>query len=397
MTDLRFAPGQLLKNAGFTAVIVALLSVAPPRVNACTIFVLTDGTRALFFNNEDWFNPATRIWFVPAGKDHLGCAYLGFDNGWAQGGLNSAGLAFDWVSGFDEPYEPDPQLKPVRGNPSERMLETCTTVEEAIAFYEKFLEPDFKRSRILIADRTGASVVIGAREGRLHVSLLRESRGFGWGRVALERELAKGPAPTVANGAAILRACLQPGDGGTKYSSVFDLKTGDIELFPFPGREESVSFNLGVELAKGAHYYDIAKSREQLAAAPQPLLNNMKRFYLDEFTPVPDREPAITERIRTVIRDAAAGTMREADYAAAFWKNIQGAQPDIRADLQRLGGLVSLTLVERREEAGGRSYRYLLDFEQARVLGRYVLDEQDKVTLIQSEALELKPAVAKPN
>lgn len=397
MNALKFGLRQLLKNSSFTAVVVALLTVAPPRVNACTIFVLTDDTRALFFNNEDWFNPATRIWFVPAGKDHLGCAYLGFDNGWAQGGLNSAGLAFDWVSGFDEPYEPDPQLKPVRGNPSERMLETCTTVEEAIAFYRKFLEPDFKRSRILVADRTGASAAIGAREGRLHVSLLRESRGFGWGRVALERELAKLPEPTVANGATILRACLQPGEGGTKYSNVFDLKTGDIVLFPSPGREESVTFNLGVELVKGAHYYEIAKSHEQLAAGPQPLLNNMKRFYLDEFTPIPDREPAITERIRTVIRDAAAGTMREADYAAAFWKKIRGSQPDIQADLQRLGGFVSLTLVERREEPGGRGYRYLLDFEQARVLGRYVLDEQDKVTLIQSEFIELKPAIAQPD
>jgi len=397
MTDLKFAARPLLKNLGFTAVAVALLTVAPLRVNACTIFVLTDETRALFFNNEDWFNPVTRLWFVPAGKDHLGCAYLGFDNGWAQGGLNSAGLAFDWVSGFDEPYEPDPKLKPVRGNPSERMLETCTTVEEAIAFYREFLEPDFKRSRVLVADRTGASVVIGAREGRLHVSPLRESRGFGWGRVALERELAKVPEPTVANGAAILRACLQPGEGGTKYSNVFDLKTGDIALFPFPGREENVKLNLAAELAKGAHYYDIAKSREQLTAAPQPLLNNMKRFYLDEFVPIPDHEPAITARIRTVIRDAAAGTMREADYAAAFWKDVQGAQQDIRADLQRLGGFVSLTLVERREEPGGRGYRYLLDFEQARVLGRYVLDEQDKVTLIQSEAMELKPVGARPN
>jgi hypothetical protein len=307
---MKFALRQLRKNPGSAALAVALLATAPLRVDACTIFVLTDDTRALFFNNEDWFNPATRIWFVPAGKDHLGCAYLGFDNGWAQGGLNTAGLAFDWVSGFDEEYEPDPKLEAVRGNPSERMLESCTTVEDAIAFYRKFHEPDFKRSRVLIADRTGASVVIGAREGRLHVSLFRESRGFGWGRTALERELGKSPEPTIANGVAILRACLQPGDGGTKYSNVFDLKTGDMVLFPFPGRDESVTLNLGVELSKGAHYYDIAKCREQLAAAPQPLLNNMKRFYLDGFSPIPDREPDVTARIRTLIRDAAAGTMR---------------------------------------------------------------------------------------
>src|SRR5687767_7837802 len=117
-------------------------------VHACTIFVLTD-TRALFCNNEDWFNRTTRLWFVPAGKDHLGCAYVGFDNGWAQGGVNTAGVAFDWVSGFEEKWQPGPELLPVRGNPSERMLESCETVDDAIAFYRKYREPDFSRSRIL--------------------------------------------------------------------------------------------------------------------------------------------------------------------------------------------------------------------------------------------------------
>jgi hypothetical protein len=388
---------QLLKSPGFIAVAVGLLTFAPLRVGACTIFVLTDGTRALFFNNEDWFNRTTRLWFVPAGTNHLGCAYLGFDNGWAQGGLNTAGLAFDWVSGFDEEYKPDPELEPARGNPSERMLETCTTVEEAVAFYRRFLEPDFKRSRVLIADRTGASVVIGAREGRLHISRFRRSRGFGWGRTTLERELAKTPEPTIANGAAILRACLQPGDGGTKYSNVFDLETRDIVLFPFPGREEQVTLNLEAELAKGGHYYDIAKCREQLTTRPQPLLANMKRFYLDEVAPIADLEPAVTARIRSLIRDAAVGTMQETHYTIAFWGDIRGSQQEIQADVKRLGDFVSLTLVERHSGPEGRSYRYLVEFRQARVLGRYVLDEHDKVALIQSEAIELKPASTKSN
>jgi hypothetical protein len=371
--------------------VLAVLVLGHWPAQACTIFVLTDADRALFFNNEDWFNPVTRLWFVPAGKDHLGCAYLGFDNGWAQGGVNTAGLAFDWVSGFDEKYVPDPQLQPVRGNPSERMLESCTTVEEAIAFYRKFLEPDFKRSRILVADRTGASVVIGAREGRLHVVPLKRSRGFGYGRVALERELAKSPEPTVANGAAILRACFQPGDGGTKYSNVFDLKSGEIVLFPFPTREESVTLNLAAELEKGGHYYDIAKIRHQLTAAPQPLLINMRRFYLDEFAPIEDREPAVTVRLTAMILSAMAGEMREADFAPAFWKEISPAQREIQKSLEQLGQFQSLALVSRHEENGRRTYRYLVDFSKARVLGRYVFDEKNQVALMKTEAAELKP------
>ena len=54
-------------------IVLALLASAAVSAHACTIFILTDENRALFCNNEDWFNRATRLWFVPAGKDHLGC------------------------------------------------------------------------------------------------------------------------------------------------------------------------------------------------------------------------------------------------------------------------------------------------------------------------------------
>jgi hypothetical protein len=374
---------------------IAFLILGWAPLHACTIFVLTDATRALFFNNEDWFNAATRLWFIPAGRDHLGCAYVGFDDGWAQGGLNTEGLAFDWVAGFKENYTPAPTLQAVRGNSSERMLESCATVDDAIAFYRTHREPSFSRGRIMVADRTGASAIIGARNGELHWVKLDRSRGYGWGRATVDQELAKSPEPTLANGAAILRACIQPGDGGTKYSNVFDLKSGDIFLFPSP-KDEHVTLNLAAELAKGSHYYDIPKIRAQLAQTPRSLLNNMKRFFLDQFQPLADQEPAIATRLRTIIQDAAAGSMRPASYTAELWEKLSPMQKDIQGDMQRLGAVISLSLVERREESGRRSYLYLVDFEKARVLGRYGLDEQDRVTLIRSEFAEMKPDAGTP-
>jgi len=373
---------------------LALLVVSTKSVLACTIFILTDETRALFCNNEDWFNPATRLWFIPAGHGHMGCAYIGFDNGWAQGGLNEKGLAFDWVAGVPEKYAIDPQLKPVRGNPSERMLESCATVEDAIAFYRTYLEPDFRRSRIMIADRTGASVVIGARNGKLHFDRQHRSRGFGWANRQLEQELAKSPEPTLAASSAILRACVQPGDGGTKYSNVFDLKSAEIVLFPDPRRNDPVRLTLAAELAKGGHYYEVRRIRDQLLASPQALRNNMKRFFLDEFPPIADAEPQVTARVRRLLAEAEAGTMREADYAPEFWKKAVGtAQKKIQTDLQQLGPLVSLALVERRDESTRRSYRYVVEFTKARVLGRYVINAEDKVVLFQSEGVESRPGV----
>jgi hypothetical protein len=301
---------------------LVLITLVSWTADACTIFILTDGKRALFCNNEDWSNPKTRIWFVPGSKSNLGCAYVGFDDGWAQGGLNAKGLAFDWVAGFMEKWEPDPGLKVVRGSPSQRMVETCSTVEDAIAFYRNYREPGFYRAKILIADRTGASVIIGARDGNLQVEKASRSRGFGFGRQTLDRMLAKDSAPTIVNSASILRACLQNGPYATKYSNVFDLITGDIFLYQFRESLDAVKLDLFAELRKGGHYYDIPQIRQQLSHAPMPLLNNMKHFPLEEFIPVPDKETAITRHLRTALPDAIQGTMRPSDYTSDLWKTL---------------------------------------------------------------------------
>ena len=85
------------------ALIAACLHVVCAPVQACTIFVLTDTNRALFCNNEGGPWSDTQIWFLPGGEGYYGAVYVGYaTNGWAQGGLNSKGLAYDWVASFEE-------------------------------------------------------------------------------------------------------------------------------------------------------------------------------------------------------------------------------------------------------------------------------------------------------
>ncbi len=144
---------------------------------ACTIFVLTDTNRALFCNNEDWSNPNTRIWFVPGKPKHYGAVYVGFDNGWAQGGLNSEGLAFDWVAGYKEVWDPDPSMPRVWRN--ERVLETCATVEETIPFYREQGEPSFPYAKIrFFADCRGTCESLpGSERPKLRTGAQAEGRG----------------------------------------------------------------------------------------------------------------------------------------------------------------------------------------------------------------------------
>ena len=49
------------------------------------------------------------------------------------------GLAHDWVAGFKDEWKPDPKL-PGAGR-IERMLQTCATVEQVVAFYRGHREP----------------------------------------------------------------------------------------------------------------------------------------------------------------------------------------------------------------------------------------------------------------
>jgi hypothetical protein len=353
---------------------------------SCTIFVLSDAKRTMFFNNEDYSNPATRIWFLPATKKYYGCAYLGFNDGWAQGGVNQHGLAFDWVAGASGDYKPAPGLKPVQGNPAERMLESCKTVQEAIAFYQHFTEPGFASGRMLIADKTGASVIVGARNGQIYFDLSHQSRGFGYGEDSLKTMLTPTLSPSIINGLAILKACKQEGMYATKYSSVYDLKTGEIDLFSSPEKVESTRLDLNAELKKGGHFYDIPAISQQLSQPPRPLTADMKRYLWEGYEPFPADEPAVTNLVKEVIKDARAGSLRPEEFTPEFWKMIVVVQKDMQPELEKLGNLLTVRLLERNQS----SRLYLIDYQNATVLQRFDVDQKNRIALIKTEAAEMK-------
>jgi hypothetical protein len=245
---------------------------ASAATQACTIFVLADTNRVLFCNNLDWKAVQTRIWFVPSEKHH-GCAYAGLvylGLSGSEGGFNSQGLAFAWVRNRPEKWMRRPEQKIAHDVPHERMLESCATVEEAIAFYTNYWEPAFRIGEMLVADRTGAWAILSAKDGRLEVCRASGSGGFGWGGPVLVRMLPQNAQPTLTNAVQILYAARAGGEYATRYSDVFDLKTGKLFLL-LPGRSEAVAFNLADELKRGPHFFDMASIDDQRAAKPKHL------------------------------------------------------------------------------------------------------------------------------
>jgi hypothetical protein len=60
--------------------------------------------------------------------------------------------------------------------------------------------------------------------------------------------------PTASEGFEILRTARQKGEYATKSSNIFDLRSGDVFLWPLSGSKDRAVLNLSAELAKGGHY-----------------------------------------------------------------------------------------------------------------------------------------------
>ena len=54
-----------MKHIAFLLVIILFFASANP-AGGCTIVMVAKGNIVLAGNNEDWRNPKTKIWFVPA-------------------------------------------------------------------------------------------------------------------------------------------------------------------------------------------------------------------------------------------------------------------------------------------------------------------------------------------
>ena len=297
-----------------------------------------------------------------------------------MGGCNDAGLACDAVLNWDEKWDPDLSVPNVWGDAIPQVLQKCRTVEDAVAFFKSHRDPMFNMLKILVADKSGASIIFGAHDGMLQVERVNQHwRGFGYGIEKLKSELPKNNAPTVANGFRILQACAKQGVSSTRYSNIFDLNSGDIFLRPALDGAEAPKLNLANELAKGAHYYDLASLRTQLTEAPRALLPSMMPPQLDDAKTLPD-EPTISARVKSIVQGIANSAPNPDDFTTEMQLLTLSVLKQTSPQYRSFGALISLTPTEKTEEDGRRFYYYRLEFEHATVLHKFVFDAQNKVT-----------------
>ena len=67
----------------------------PNPVRFCTVIHAAEGDVVLGGSNEDWKDPLTRFWIIPAEAGKYGWIKFGFAGGFPQAGMNDAGLFWD--------------------------------------------------------------------------------------------------------------------------------------------------------------------------------------------------------------------------------------------------------------------------------------------------------------
>ncbi|MEM9673629.1 MAG: hypothetical protein AAF992_13640 [Bacteroidota bacterium] len=139
--------------------ILSYLLIQPLASTACSVLYYIDNTSGKIYvvNNEDyWYDVKSYIQIEPSKKGDLARLWYGWDD-FAQGGVNEAGLFFD---GAVVPTGSEVEdYKPAKYNLGNRILASCKTVDEALAYLEKekIAYPD---SHLMFGDSSGNAVVI---------------------------------------------------------------------------------------------------------------------------------------------------------------------------------------------------------------------------------------------
>ena len=139
--------------------------------HACTIVMASKYGLVLAGNNEDWKDRFTSIWFIPATSDEYGRVCFGFGSSMRnpQGGMNEHGVFIDANALSPTGWKAEEGKPNFFGNMMDHVLAHCANVESAIAFFKKYNFPALERAKFLIADASGASIVVEWGQGKLQI------------------------------------------------------------------------------------------------------------------------------------------------------------------------------------------------------------------------------------
>lgn len=105
------------------------------------------------------------------------------------------------------------------------------------------------------------------------------------------------------------------------------------------------------------------------------------------YKPITDKEPAMTAKFMDVLLRSHEGSLRQDEFAPEIWQYFEPRLEQVRKDMSALGPIQKLTLVERAEQDGNRSYRYQARFARTSFVYHFVVTKDDKISVMMPEAV----------
>ena len=235
---------------------------------ACTGLVVQDGERVLVGNNEDWFNPRTKIWFIQPLNGRYGGVFFGFDDFSAQGGMNQKGLFFDGFALEPKAVKQADSKPRYKGDLIKDVMATCATVKEALAMIDRYSLYFMTYFQLFIADATGDAAIIEGnavvrKQGNDQVvTNFRQSETdpdeISCLRYRIAREwLTKCGEDKMKCIRNILAATHQEGPYPTLYSNIYDLTARRVYVYHFHNFQNEVVIDLEKELVSKPGVIDL--------------------------------------------------------------------------------------------------------------------------------------------
>lgn len=259
---------------GAGCVLCFLLLLVGDYARSCSMFKITFGGKTMVGNNEDAWRENSRIWFEVGRGGHYGAAYVGHDDGFPQGGMNEAGLAYDGFSVYGRVLKPVAGKERLGGQFGDKVgfltsiMQQCGTVEEVQRFVNRYDRRVFNHGMLLFIDRKGDYLVVEVdttilgHDAKYVLANFCPSLTPDPSTVTMGR-YRRGVAFLSGKQDSSLRFCTAMMDtmhecrprlgDGTTYTSIYDLSAGLIYLYFYHDYTHCVSFDLRRELAKGDH------------------------------------------------------------------------------------------------------------------------------------------------
>jgi hypothetical protein len=224
----------------------------------CTMFSIQAGNINYFGNNEDWSDSNPIIGFSSASATNFGFMWVGFSNSYAQGGMNEAGLCFDWYAGFSTNWTADPAKAYFNGDMCKEILRKCTKVEEVINYFETYNIPSFQSARPMYIDKYGNSIILKWENGQVEAEYRDGDYQLqGAKATTIKPILDSQTSFSLPYMADLLNKAHQEGNYPTQYSNIFDTYNSKIYLFTLFDYSQCIAIDLKAELEKGDAIYNI--------------------------------------------------------------------------------------------------------------------------------------------